>query len=514
MSEMKRLLFFTNSDYGQANVVLATAHALGLTHHDVEIHIASFPDLRPGVEDACSFMQATAAKQGLKMPKPFVFHAMQGSSWGPAMKRPDTAIFKTLELAPGFVNAAKAVALLPAIMIPWEPEEFLQIYQDTERILDQVGPDLTIVEPLCTQALTLCHYRNAKWMVLTPNTIKDFAIPMQPNLAALWKYPMACSALPYPIPWSLIPTNICFCLVAAYAVLTDTRLKRTVEILHKTVSPSVVLMTAMELGVVRAAPENLPILVANSPDIDYPFSVLPAQITSCGPIVRAAPPIQEIDASLAAWLSRGPTICVNLGTHHKSSPDEALEMAWALRRVLEHADKVAPTQRPFQILWKLGRTPDKDGNAPKQDSYTGEWAPVADALQEFVKVDRAKITDWVVAEPKSVLESQSIACAVNHGGSNSFHEALCAGVPQALLPAWTDCYDFANRVELLGIGRWANKRAKPRWEEHELFSALIDVLFGPESAQIRKTAEEVARRHPEYQGRQRAAQEIIDYLAN
>jgi hypothetical protein len=28
------------------------------------------------------------------------------------------------------------------------------------------------------------------WMVLAPNTIKDFAIPLQPRLAMLWKYPM------------------------------------------------------------------------------------------------------------------------------------------------------------------------------------------------------------------------------------------------------------------------------------------------------------------------------------
>uniref|UniRef100_A0A0D2YJ47 Uncharacterized protein n=1 Tax=Fusarium oxysporum (strain Fo5176) TaxID=660025 RepID=A0A0D2YJ47_FUSOF len=303
MEGLKRLLLFTNSDFGQANVVLATAHELGIACEDVEIHIASFQDLRSGVDDASRFMQTTAAQQKKKTPRPFVFHKIEGTSWGPATKRPETAIFETLELTPGVVNSAKGVAILPAVMIPWSPREFLDMYKETERVFNEVNPDLTIVEPLFTQGLTFCHYRGARWMVLSPNTIKEFAVPVQPKLAALWKYPM----------------------------------------------------------------------------------------------------------------------------------------------------------------------------------------------QAYIKSDRVRLTDWLVAEPKSVLGSQNIVCS-------------------ALLPAWTDCYDFANRVELLGIGLWANKEAKPRWQEDELAEALLEILFGPESAGMRKRAEEGASRHPEWEGRQMAAQEILNYL--
>jgi hypothetical protein len=42
MTTTKRLLFFTNSDYSQANVVLATAHSIGLANPDIKIHIALF----------------------------------------------------------------------------------------------------------------------------------------------------------------------------------------------------------------------------------------------------------------------------------------------------------------------------------------------------------------------------------------------------------------------------------------------------------------------------------------
>lgn len=180
----------------------------------------------------------------------------------------------------------------------------------------------------------------------------------------------------------------------------------------------------MELGVLKPAPANLPILVANSPDIDYPFTVIPPQLTSCGPIVRAAPHIREVDPDLAAWLSRGPTIYINLGTHHKSSPDEAHEMAKALKKVLDKSDAQESKERPLQLLWKLGRTPDDEGNAPQQDSYNGVWALVLDELQVHIKQDKVRVTDWLVAEPKSVIESKNIVCSVNHGGANSFHEGL------------------------------------------------------------------------------------------
>ena len=96
----------------------------------------------------------------------------------------------------------------------------------------------------------------------------------------------------------------------------------------------------------------------------------------------------------------------------------------------------------------------------------------------------------------------------------SAYTVFSAGIPQVLLPAWTDCYDFANRVELLGIGRWGNKKAKPRWQEDELSGAILATLFGPESVEIQKTAGEVASRHPEWEGRQKAAEEILKHFPN
>ena len=88
-----------------------------------------------------------------------------------------------------------------------------------------------------------------------------------------------------------------------------------------------------------------------------------------------------------------------------------------------------------------------------------------------------------------------------------------AGVPQVLLPPWADCYDFANRVELLGLGRWANKAAKPRWRTDELAAALEEVVVGPKADDIARTAARLAKQFPEAIGRETAAKEILKALS-
>ena len=66
-------------------------------------------------------------------------------------------------------------------------------------------------------------------------------------------------------------------------------------------------------------------------------------------------------------------------------------------------------------------------------------------------------------------------------------------MPQVVLPGWADCYDFAHRAEMLGIGRWGNCKAKPRWEAHELGPVLVDVVFGPRAEVMRRRAKGIAR---------------------
>ncbi|KAK1759120.1 hypothetical protein QBC47DRAFT_315170 [Echria macrotheca] len=508
---MAKVLFLTNSDFGQANVVLAVAHALLVRRGpDVEIHIASFGSLRDPVSKTSEFALRTSGKLGTRQ---IIFHEIDGISWGPAAWRPEVGYVEINDQVPNFSNALRAVLGISAVMLPWRPEEFLDIYRQLEGIISKVKPDVAVADVLLTPATTLCHYLSLNWVVLAPNTIKDFALPSQPGLAMLWKYPLTCSALPFPLPWSSIPRNIVLCLAAGYGLLTSTRVKNTTRILGQNVDPSIQLITANELGVLRPAPPGLKVLCAISPDLDYPVRVLPPNLEPCGPIVRAVPSLGA-DEPLNKWLLRRPTIYINLGTHMKASPEEGVEMALALRDVLDHAASSTSAlandeQGEPQILWKLGRKTSRPGEKIERDVFDGEWRGVLDVLTRDMDHDRVRITDWVEAEPKSILESGGVVCSISHGGANSFYEALCAGIPQVLLPAWADCYDFGNRVEMLGIGRWANKQAKPRWMRSELAGCIVDVLFGPEAALIKRRAVELAKRHPEASGRDRAAEKIM-----
>lgn len=233
-------------------------------------------------------------------------------------------------------------------------------------------------------------------------------------------------------------------------------------------------------------------------------------IAPCGPIVRHSQSLAITDPDLNAWLARGPTIYVNLGTQFKITAAEALVFALALRDLLDAAEK------NLQVMWKVKRrTEGSEGNqtsGSRELSWDGEWKAVRDALLPEIEADRVRIVSWVDADPCAVLQSGHIVCSVHHGGASSHHEALVAGLPQVVLPGWLDCYDFGNRAEMNGYGIRANKTAAPRWAREELGNALKEVIISKQEATFRDNAKKLALRHPADAGRNKAAKLILETL--
>jgi len=186
-SPARKILLFTNTEYVQANVVLATAHALMHLAPDTEIHIGSFSGLESAVRATSEYAIKTSTSV---KPKPIVFHEIRGVSRHEAADRPSLGLTNAMDLPPTLSGSAHNIAMIPAIMQPYENEEFAVNYREVERVLGEVGPDVTAVDPLFTPALTLCHHKKVNWLVLAPNTVKDFVVPLQPHLAMLWKYPL------------------------------------------------------------------------------------------------------------------------------------------------------------------------------------------------------------------------------------------------------------------------------------------------------------------------------------
>lgn len=78
-----------------------------------------------------------------------------------------------------------------------------------------------------------------------------------------------------------------------------------------------------------------------------------------------------------------------------------------------------------------------------------------------------------------------------------------------VLPMWVDLYDYATRVEWLGIGVWGNRVSAPYWTAEELGAAFEKVLGGGKAATaMREKAAELGRISKRNPGRIVAAREL------
>lgn len=104
MATPKKLLFLTSSDYGQANVILATAYALFASGAPIELHVGSEYALEPEIEQAMKLADETLASS---TPNKIHFHGIRGDSQFTAMTRPVTGIVDAWQLpVPNFANCA------------------------------------------------------------------------------------------------------------------------------------------------------------------------------------------------------------------------------------------------------------------------------------------------------------------------------------------------------------------------------------------------------------------------
>lgn len=174
------------------------------------------------------------------------------------------------------------------------------------------------------------------------------------------------------------------------------------------------LKTAIDLQ--RGRPNDLKIAVGFLPELDFE-GILPHNILPCGPILRSALPIEQSDPELGNWLSRGPTVYINLGSMCQIDEQQMVEMACVIKAVIDKFQ--TSSQRPLQVLWKL----------KTHKGVNTQNAKIVDILGQDIVADRVRIVDWVVSEPISILRTGNVICSVHHGGANSFNEAVVYVVP-------------------------------------------------------------------------------------
>jgi hypothetical protein len=131
-----------------------------------------------------------------------------------------------------------------------------------------------------------------------------------------------------------------------------------------------------------------------------------------GPILEAfqAGDLAKNDPELAEWLDQGghglgKTILIALGSHFRFDAAEVRAMLQAIEVVL--------VRRPdVRVLWKL--MPD--------DAHLNARADIQAVVKKTQ--GRLRVTDWLRTGPQALLHTGYIGAFVNHGGGNSFHEAI------------------------------------------------------------------------------------------
>ncbi|KAI1857010.1 uncharacterized protein JN550_013503 [Neoarthrinium moseri] len=214
-------LFLVNSEAGLSNVFAATAQALLEQHPTVTVHFASFSPIAPQLERISSYSRT----QSLSHPAPgIIFHEL-----------PDLTLTRAIHLSgrtmsnmahpPGLGGIDQICRDIQFYISPWSGEDHYVLYQRLVDIIDQVDPAVIVLDTVFRPGIDATRERKRLHAFISPNTLIDNFAMDQPWGSMFWKYPLAASGIPYPVPWRRIPENIYLTLRFIYAVFTMSNIK-------------------------------------------------------------------------------------------------------------------------------------------------------------------------------------------------------------------------------------------------------------------------------------------------
>jgi hypothetical protein len=152
----KRILFTTNSEYGQANVLLAVIYEL--VHRGCDVHVASFTPLRSRVDELSCYFAAL----NLKGVGCVTFHVIPGSSMVDKWRQEHINMFHR----PGVIGTIGAYFNIARVMAPWSVEEYAKGYRFCVDLGIRLNPDLTVVDSLFSQGLDAASKLHMKYVII------------------------------------------------------------------------------------------------------------------------------------------------------------------------------------------------------------------------------------------------------------------------------------------------------------------------------------------------------------
>ncbi|KAJ3578718.1 hypothetical protein NPX13_g1845 [Xylaria arbuscula] len=469
-------LFFINTEYGLSNVHLATVSGLLEKYPCTEIHVASFPRTAKKLERLSSLSRRKSPETQV-----IQFHELPGPEYLKAVAdrlggREDSVQY--LLHRPGMRGMKSVIEQVQVAISPWETKDHIRMFEKAGEIIRTVDPSVVVLDTTLRPPMQATWKSNRLYAYISPNALVDGWAVEQPYMSFLWKYPRMGSDFSVPIPWWKIPENIYVTAGFMYASLIRLNYRATLKQLN-----------AYGIGNHTMIPRrDTPWISQYMPGASAPLDVIPPSITCAGPIVLDGVPAMDQDPELTTWVSRAPTVLINLGSLFTYPEDRAKTMALAVRSMLIETD--------VQVLWKMA----KEGTYP--DDYLG-------LLKDDIEQGRLRVTEWLGANPVSLLETGHIIASIHHGGANCYNEAIAAGVPQVIMPMWLDLYNYAQLVEDIGVGVYATRGTAPDWTLDGLRDSFLKVVDGGEdSIRMREKAKELGKLAQEEPGRLIAAKEV------
>lgn len=185
MATRKAVLFITNQDFGQTNVVCAVAYEL-LQGNELDVHIASWALFEPRVIALSEQVQ----NENPDIPiRPIIFHTLPTGSMFDVWLKHGGRGFANIPHPPGLNSVGWFREVAPPIIAPWDREEHIELFEACAELAKKIKPGFILLDPHVAPAHDMCRTLNWKHAILSPCTLAGGIIPEQPWLSGFWKYP-------------------------------------------------------------------------------------------------------------------------------------------------------------------------------------------------------------------------------------------------------------------------------------------------------------------------------------
>jgi hypothetical protein len=91
--------------------------------------------------------------------------------------------------APSVSGLLAGCARIPEVCLSWNEEEYLRVYSFIKVLISTLDPAVVAVDPILSQGIDACESLEREYLILSPVSLQQHVIGVQPKAAVLWKFP-------------------------------------------------------------------------------------------------------------------------------------------------------------------------------------------------------------------------------------------------------------------------------------------------------------------------------------